>query len=90
MRTVASVLFYFAIAFIVIFLLFACFRDFANAADRALILTDQDQKDLVQALDAATKAQGLAVAPANVRLYQKLLAAPVVTEQSHDKPAETK
>ena len=61
----------------------------ADAADKALILNDQEQRDLVALLDAATKAQGLAMAPQALRLYYKLQAAGVVTEQKTE-PAEGK
>ena len=61
----------------------------AAGADKALILNDQDQKDLVQVLDAATRAQGLSIAATSLRLYQKLLAAPSITEQK-DAPHDAK
>ena len=58
-----------------------------HAADRAMILNDQDQRDLVQMLDTATRAQGLSIAPTALRLYNKLQTSGVVTEQ---KPVESK
>lgn len=56
----------------------------AYAADKALILTDKEQTELVQALDAATKAQGLVIAPATLRLYYKLQSAGSVIEKKDD------
>jgi hypothetical protein len=52
----------------------------AQAADKALILNEQEQRDLVTILDAATKAQGLAIAASTLRLLYKLQSAGVVQE----------
>ena len=45
------------------------------------------RSDLVQALDVATKAQGLAIADKTLRLYQKLQKAPTVVQQTEPTPS---
>jgi adenosylcobinamide amidohydrolase len=51
-------------------------------ADVALILNDLEQKALLEALDVATKAQGLSIAPNTLYLMNKLKAAGTVTEKT--------
>ena len=46
---------------------------------KALIFSDQEQKDLVVIFDAAIKAHGPAIAPQTMRIYYELLQAGVVT-----------
>lgn len=58
----------------------------AQAADKAMILDDKDQQDLINALDAATRAQGLAIAPSTLKLLYKLQSAGTVTGQKEVKP----
>jgi adenosylcobinamide amidohydrolase len=61
-------------------------------ADVALILNDLEQKALLEALDVATKAQGLSIAPNTVYLMNKLKAAGTVTDKKDvqkDNPNET-
>lgn len=62
----------------------------AQAKDVALVLDDNDQIILRQVLDRATKALGMEIAPATVRLLNKLNTAPVVTSrtESEEKPKE--
>jgi len=57
----------------------------AGAKDVALILNDQDQATLAQLLDGALRTQGLGAASA-VYFWQKLKAAPAVTERQDDPP----
>lgn len=57
------------------------------AADKALILNEQRQQALYQALDAAVRQQGIAAAPALIDLLNVLRTAPTVEET---KPAEVK
>jgi hypothetical protein len=52
----------------------------ARAADKALILNDQEQQEFLQVLDDATKMRGIAIAPVTVKLLDKLRAAPVVKD----------
>ena len=59
----------------------------AQAKDVALILNDNEVTALKQMLDAATKAQGLAVAGTAVYLLDKINKAPTVTDKK-DVPAE--
>jgi len=59
----------------------------AIAAEKALVLTDQEQTALVEILDAATKQGGISVAGKTIYFLNKLNAAPVVTSQT---PAEPK
>lgn len=61
----------------------------ACAADKALMLNDQEQAALRHVLDVATKAQGIEIAPMTVYLLNKLNAAGVVTE-SKEIPAQPK
>lgn len=49
------------------------------AADRALILSDDEQAAFRRVLDVATKAQGLQVAQTTLYFLNKLNSAPVVT-----------
>ena len=60
----------------------------AIAADRALILSDDEQAAFRQVLDVATKAQGLQIAQTTLFLLNKLNSAPVVT--SAPKPEDPK
>jgi hypothetical protein len=43
----------------------------AYAADKALILTPQDQQDLINALDASVRSGGLNAASAAMRILDK-------------------
>ena len=56
------------------------------AEDRALILDNASQKELVQILDAAAKAQGLALATPVSHIWEKLKVSPEIKEQP---PAKT-
>jgi hypothetical protein len=58
----------------------------AAAGTVALILSDQEQQALYAALDAATKHEGLAIAPNTVYLMNKLKAAPTVEPQKPEPP----
>lgn len=61
----------------------------AYAADKALILSDQDQMALKQILDAAVRQSGLSVIAKNAIIFsERLDAAGVVTDQKvvPDKP----
>lgn len=51
----------------------------ANAADKALILSDDEQVVFRHVLDVATKAEGLGIAQNTLYLLNKLNSAPVVT-----------
>ena len=63
----------------------------AFAADKALILSDDEQAAFRQILDAATKGSGIQIAPAAVYLLNKLNTAPVVTPHvDAPKPEEPK
>lgn len=59
----------------------------AQAADKALVLDDNDQIILRQVLDRATKALGMEIAPSTVHLLNKLNAAPIVTGRK-ESPSE--
>jgi hypothetical protein len=50
----------------------------AHAADKAVMLTDDEQSALVQILDAATKAQGISIATNTVYFLNKIKSAPTV------------
>ena len=64
------------------------FSTTAHAADRALVLTDEEQSALVNVLDAATKAQGLSVAQTTLYFLNKIRSAPtVVPHVDAPKPA---
>lgn len=58
----------------------------AHATDRALILNDDEQAALRQILDAATRAQGIQIAPVTVYLLNKLNSAPAVVEHKDEPP----
>ena len=60
----------------------------ALAADKALILSDDEQAALRHVLDVATRAEGLQVAQTTLFLLNKLNSAPVVT--SAPKPEDPK
>ena len=60
----------------------------AIAKDVALILSDDEQKILYRVLDAATRGQGIEIAPATAYLLNKLRTAGTVTERKDDKPEE--
>ena len=53
----------------------------AFAADRALMLTDDEQAALRHILDVATKAEGLGIAQNTVYFLNKLNTAPTVVPQ---------
>lgn len=53
----------------------------AGAKDVALILNDQRQQALYQAIDATVRAQGVQIAPQMLDLLNVLRSAPTVTEQ---------
>ena len=53
----------------------------ALAADKALILSDDEQAALRHVLDVATKAEGLQIAQTTLFLLNKLNSAPVVTSE---------
>jgi hypothetical protein len=58
----------------------------AHAADKALLLNDNEQAIFRQILDAATKAGGIQAAPYTVYFLNKLDAAPAVVPHK-DEPA---
>ena len=58
----------------------------AMAAEKALVLTDQEQAALVEILDAATKQGGLSIAGKTTYFLNKLNTAPVVTSQTPVEP----
>lgn len=62
----------------------------AGAADRAVVLNDTETAALLDALDEATKAKGLAIAPNTVYLANKIRTAPIVTERKEDPPPTPK
>ena len=47
-------------------------------ADKAVVLSDEEQSALVQILDAATKAQGISIATNTVYFLNKIKSAPTV------------
>lgn len=59
----------------------------ACAADVALILTEPEQREMVQVLDAAAKAEGIKMATPVSHLWEKLKMAPAVKEVTGDKEA---
>lgn len=59
----------------------------ARAADVALILTEPEQREMVQVLDAAAKAEGIKMATPVSHLWEKLKVAPAVKEVTSDKEA---
>ena len=59
----------------------------AYAADKALILTPQDQQDLINALDASVRSGGLNAASSAMRILYKLQTAGTVADpKPEDKP----
>lgn len=62
----------------------------ASAKDVALILNDDEQNAFRAVLDAATKAQGIQIAPMTVYLLNKLNSAGTVVEHKDDAPKEDK
>lgn len=58
----------------------------ANAADYMVVVNDQEKQALVEILDEATRAKGLAIAPNTVHFLNKIRSAPVVTERKDDPP----
>lgn len=62
----------------------------AEAADRALVLNDQEQAALIHALDLATRSGDTKDARVTVYLLNKLEQAPVVTDKKDDKPETPK
>jgi hypothetical protein len=69
------------ILFVLLLLASPCY-----AADKALILSDKEQKDLISIMDAATRSQGLSIVPATANLLYKLQNAGTVTEQKEIEP----
>lgn len=61
----------------------------ARAADYALVINDAEKAALIEALDEATKAKGLAIANKTVFLLNKIQTAPMVTDRKEDPPKET-
>ena len=59
----------------------------ASAADYAIILTEKERAAMIEALDVATRSQGLVIARKTLPLYDKLLEAPTVMDQG---PADQK
>jgi hypothetical protein len=60
----------------------------AYAADKALILNDQDQKSLIMILDAAAKGYGVQTAVQVARIMELLDKAPTVTAKHDDIPKD--
>lgn len=58
----------------------------AHAADYMITLNDNEKQALLEILDEATKAKGLALAHNTLHFAAKLRAAPVVTERKDDPP----
>lgn len=58
----------------------------AYAAEKALMLNEQEQAALLKVLDTATKSGGIEIAPSTVYLLNKLNTAPTVVE--HKDPAK--
>jgi hypothetical protein len=56
------------------------------AADKALMLNDDEQTALRQILDVATRAQGLQIAPTALYFINKINAAPSVVPHKDDAP----
>jgi hypothetical protein len=56
----------------------------AMAADKALMLNDNEQAALRHILDVATKAEGIAIAPVAVYFINKLDSAPAVVERKDE------
>lgn len=65
--------------------IFTCGKS-ARAKDVALILNDQEQTMLYQALDGTVRAQGLNAAPSMLHLLDRLRSAPIVTDTKIDAP----
>ena len=60
----------------------------AVAAEKALVLTDQEQTALVEILDAATKQGGISIAGKTTYFLNKLNAAPVTSQTPADPKAD--
>lgn len=67
-----------------VFLALLLLSSSASAKDVILVLTEQEQAALRHVLDAATKAEGMQVAPATVYLLNKLNTAPEAVEHKDD------
>lgn len=61
----------------------------AYASDKVLVLSDAEQRELIQVLDAALKGYGAAVGSQAGHIIDKLNAAPVVVPKPENKPAPT-
>lgn len=57
-----------------------------HAAEYMITLTEAERPALLELLDEAIKAKGLALAPNAVHFAVKIRAAPVVTERKDDPP----
>lgn len=60
----------------------------AFAADRAILASEQEVNALVQLIDDALKAKGVAVAQNAAYWLNKIQAAPVVTDRKDEPPAD--
>jgi len=60
----------------------------AHAAEWMVIVNDAERAALLEALDEATKAKGLQIAPNTVYLANKIKAAPVITDRKDEPPKE--
>ena len=58
----------------------------AFAADKALMLNEQEQAAFKQILDSATKAGGIQIAPTTVYFLNKLNVAPTVEPEKKSEP----
>lgn len=65
------------------------FGSCAHAKDVALILDEPAQRDLIQVLDTAAKAQGVAIATQVSHILEKLKVAPIITERTEPTPDKT-
>ena len=61
----------------------------ANAADKALMLSDAEQAALIQILDVATKAQGIGIAQNTTYFLNKIKSAPSVVPHVDEPPPIT-
>lgn len=61
----------------------------AWGADRAIVASEQEVTALVQLIDDALKARGVAVAQNAVYWLNKLQSAPIVTDRKDDPPKDT-
>lgn len=66
-----------------------CLARACEAKPVILTLDDQEQAQLMQILDAATRAGGLQIAPATVHFLDRLRAAPVLTGEHPSEPPKT-